>query len=341
METSGLEEPIVRVDLAQLPAPPGYGGLDLTVPEGAATDHVVGDIMFAVPSSSNDFSWDDYAMLVDTSAFQTELDMLPETNDFSALSKWTTPTMLVSRDTLSQLPAGDGDAATHLNLSSPTRESVRHAAFERSAWNWSPTSGDSGGDEEMPRFSSAETQKLRDASLAQDFQTLPRAISKDCGTSLRDSMLFLVQLHTDPSLRLPVPSFPTSEALSLLIQRFLAREALSVCPLIHVASFSPDICRVELSCAMIASTASSLGDRHIAQMGLALQERTRLAAIKAMDSDSSLIRNLNIMQAFVLWIETGLWSGVRRKMEIAEAAANNVPTVSLPSLYSGETTALI
>lgn len=78
---------------------------------------------------------------------------------------------------------------------------------------------------------------------------------------------------------------------------------------------------------MITSGSTLSGSRNIWKFGLALQERTRLAIYKALDFDNSIARRLDIIQAQLLWFESGSWSGSRRKMEVAESAAGNVPTV--------------
>ena len=208
-----------------------------------------------------------------------------------------------------------------------------HEAFQRSPWLWAPHRNESGIFEGSPRLTDSEAQILSSSPVAVDVERFPQCASKCCGTSVRDALLLMVQLHTDSAVS--VASFPSLMSLDLLLQRFLFQQMTSNCPFIHVPSFDPEICRTELLAAMIASTAASSTNRVISQMGLALQEKTRMALAKAFYHDDRLVRTVEAMQTAILWIDTGLWSGNRRKMEVAESAANNVSTVSQISCAAG------
>ena len=201
-----------------------------------------------------------------------------------------------------------------------------HKAFQRSPWLWAPRRTESGSFEESPRLTDAEALILSSSPVAVEVARFPQCAFKNCGTSVRDALLLLVQRHTDSAVN--VASFPSLMSLDLLLQRFLYQQMTSNCPFIHVPSFDPETCRTELLAAMIASIAASSANRVISQMGLALQEKTRIALAKAFYHDDRLVRTVEATQTAILWIETGLWSGTRRKMEVAESAANNVPTVS-------------
>ena len=201
-----------------------------------------------------------------------------------------------------------------------------HEAFQRSPWLWAPRHTESGALEESPRLTDSEAQNLNLSPVAVEVERFSQCISKRCGTRVRDALLLLVQHHSDSTIN--VASFPSLKSIDLLLQRFIYQQMTSYCPFIHIPSFDPETCRTELLTAMIASIASSSTNRVIAQMGLALQEKARQALVKAFYYDDRLVRTVGAMQTAILWIETGLWSGTARKMEIAESAANNVPTVS-------------
>lgn len=208
-----------------------------------------------------------------------------------------------------------------------TRAWSGHQAFKRSPWLWDPDPRDSAFVEEAPQFSEAEEQLLLPRVILDKDSAASRPFLPPCGNSARDAILLLVQNNSGPNLT--VKSFPSAKTLNRLLIAFIARETSDVCPFIHVPSMIPDKCRIELLSAMIAAGATTTGIRQIWKLGLALQERTRLAIFRALDHDNSVVRTLEIVQASLLWIEAGLWSGFRRKMEVAESAANNVPTVSL------------
>lgn len=143
----------------------------------------------------------------------------------------------------------------------------------------------------------------------------------------RDALLLLVQQNSEPAAT--VRSFPSSKALSFLLKAFIIHENLGPCPVVHFPSLVVKKCRTELLSAFIVSGSVNSGSSQVRTFGTALQERTRLATWKAMDNNNSIVRKVETIQAQLLWIESGLWSGYRRKMEVAESAANNVPTVSI------------
>ena len=201
-----------------------------------------------------------------------------------------------------------------------------HEAFQRSPWLWTPKRSESGSLQEPPRLTDAEAEALSSSPFAVELERYPPCVSKRCGTGARDALLLLVQLHNDSAVN--VASFPSLMSLDLLLQRFLYEQMTGACSFVHVPSLDPDVCRAELLAAMIASTASSSANPVISNMGLALQEKVRMALGKALYQDDRLVRKVETLQTAILWIEIGLWSGNRRKMEVAESAANNVPTVS-------------
>lgn len=49
------------------------------------------------------------------------------------------------------------------------------------------------------------------------------------------------------------------------------------------------------------------------------------------EANNSYTRNLTALQAFVMYLDVGMWSGVKRKMEIAESFCQPVLTVSISS----------
>ncbi|KAJ5701956.1 hypothetical protein N7488_009504 [Penicillium malachiteum] len=53
-------------------------------------------------------------------------------------------------------------------------------------------------------------------------------------------------------------------------------------------------------------------------MGYALQERSRLSLSSSIEKDNSRVRDLQTIQAYLLWVSVGLWSAFKRNMEVAE-----------------------
>lgn len=46
------------------------------------------------------------------------------------------------------------------------------------------------------------------------------------------------------------------------------------------------------------------------------------------ENDNSMTRDLEMLQAYLLELDVGIWSGIKRKMEIAESHALPMVTVS-------------
>lgn len=111
------------------------------------------------------------------------------------------------------------------------------------------------------------------------------------------------------------------------MQAFFVRQNDSPDSFIHVGTFSPDTDRSEHLAGVVAAGSALFAVANVWKMGLALQEIVRLSVCNSVDSDNRLIRNLQTNQTFLLWIELGLWSGFRRKMEIGEGFAHTLPTV--------------
>lgn len=207
-----------------------------------------------------------------------------------------------------------------------SRAVLGHEAFKRSPWLWQADSHDSASAEEAPQLSKAQEQLLLPRFLLDRSSVASMPIPPTMGDSARDAILLLVQRNSGPTTT--VQSFPSVQTLNFLLMNFLFREKDEGCPFIHIPSLVPDKCRPELLTAMIAAGAITVGIDQIWRLGLAFQERARMALIRALDTDNSVARTLDIVRASLLWIETGLWCGSSRKMEVADSAANNVPTVS-------------
>ena len=202
--------------------------------------------------------------------------------------------------------------------------------FKRSVWLWEPDARESASMEESPHLSETEERLLLSSG---QHQTTSEDMVKGtsvlagfaCGSEARDSLLLLVQRNVESTTG--VRSFPSPRVLSVLSGAFAVQESVSRCPFLHLASTKADKCRVELLGALIASGTANFANHQIWKLGLALQEPNRLALNRALDHSNTIARDLDLLQAQILWIEAGLWSGVRPKMETAESVANSIPFV--------------
>lgn len=154
-------------------------------------------------------------------------------------------------------------------------------------------------------------------SMSPDFSH--RATTEKLDAPTRDKILAIVlsqvQSHSLPALS----SFPSIELLDNLVQFFLAGPLPSASSWVHSASFRPKMARPELLLAMAAFGAILTPDRSLRKLGFAIQEVVRNHLPTVFEGNNTTIRDLQLLQAFMVHLEIGLWSGNSRKIEISES----------------------
>lgn len=70
---------------------------------------------------------------------------------------------------------------------------------------------------------------------------------------------------------------------------------------------------------MAAAGAVLTPDRSLRKLGFAMQEVVRNHAPTVWEADNTLVRDLEMSQAYMLQLAIGLWSGSSRKVEISES----------------------
>jgi hypothetical protein len=70
---------------------------------------------------------------------------------------------------------------------------------------------------------------------------------------------------------------------------------------------------------MAAAGAVLTPDPSLRKLGFAMQEVVRLQLPSVFEGNNTTIRDLHLHQAYLLYLEIGLWSGNSRKIEISEA----------------------
>ena len=168
--------------------------------------------------------------------------------------------------------------------------------------------------------------------LTVDRRATPEALSH--GT--RDQLLTII-ITSGPEFR-SIKSFPSVELLDSLLQYYLTTTAAPT-SLIHAASFRPSQKRPELCASMIAAGATMCPDAALRKLGFAIQETVHLAVPKLLEKDNTMTRDLQCVQASVIALGVGLWSGNSRKMEMAESFLQPWATmirrsVSLPRTWA-------
>jgi hypothetical protein len=202
---------------------------------------------------------------------------------------------------------------------------LRTYAYEKSPWGWNSWIPEKNhynfkGQEEI----NVQAQRVNaDDHLGSPGPT--RIVHCGIDQAARDRMLRRVtQMARE---RLAVLSFPSRELLEDLLDVFFLQHNSILGPFIHTASFDCNDTLSELLLGMVASGAGHIALEPIWKMGLVLQEVVRLACGEIFESDNANTRNLQVLQAYLLWLDIGVYSGFRRKTEIALAFLQPVFTM--------------
>ncbi|KAJ9149785.1 hypothetical protein NKR23_g4078 [Pleurostoma richardsiae] len=119
-------------------------------------------------------------------------------------------------------------------------------------------------------------------------------------------------------------SFEKWDCLGHLVKSFLAWHIGQEDTWIHIPTFSVSHVSIELLAAIIAGGAVRSSNRAVQKFGLAIHEVLSVQLWKTSQVSSILTRDLEFLQAYALQIEIGLWSGDKRKMEMAGGSIGNL-----------------
>jgi len=193
-------------------------------------------------------------------------------------------------------------------------------AFKRSHLRWTPT-----------RDSWADVEN---AGLSVPSDTRPpipmnrRSINLRLDHSARDRILAVVLCTCGFNNRLQaVSSFPPAEMFDNLMNRYFHYQRESHDAWIHPASFNPSAASPELLTIIVAAGAVLTPVPAIRKLGYSLQEAVRTSLGQLIESNNSVTRQLETLQAFMIQLEISLWSGNKRKIEIAEAFRQTITTM--------------
>nr|POE87365.1 zinc finger protein klf1 [Quercus suber] len=178
-----------------------------------------------------------------------------------------------------------------------------------SVWRFRPLAKDSGSAEQanlsLPTPSSLEIDR--------------RVTCEPLSQTSRDKVLAMILSTCKPnSIPRAVACFPSISLLDSLFQFSLTSPGSHAKHWIHASSLLAAQTRPEVLAAIIAAGAVLTPDASIRKVGYAIQEAIRTAVQVQVEEDNTLMRDLQIMQASLLQLKIGLWSGDSRKMELAE-----------------------
>lgn len=136
----------------------------------------------------------------------------------------------------------------------------------------------------------------------------------------RDKVLamMLATCRSDATSQRVAGSFPTTEFLDTMIHIFLASQACLVSGWIHFPTLKLQGRYPEWIAGAAAAGAVISSVPTLTKFGYAVQEAVRISMPNRFEEDNLAIHDIGLLQAYVLWQDIGLWSGNRRKMEIAE-----------------------
>ncbi|KAJ5698061.1 hypothetical protein N7462_000066 [Penicillium macrosclerotiorum] len=205
----------------------------------------------------------------------------------------------------------------HQHPSPDDQESVsrRAAAFKRSLWLWVPEKNQHAFSEEgrIPMRDSDSIPSTHQLRL--DALQIPGNLSAQA----RDDIFKLV-IRTAGS-RLSISAFPSADYLDTLIKIGIGKR-VETDAWIHLYTFYDlqyQQLRPELLTALVAAGCVCCGMPSINKTGIILQEITRVGLAQLVEDDNSVLRDLQYLQASMLWLDIGIFCGFTRKMQIAES----------------------
>ncbi|TVY14421.1 hypothetical protein LARI1_G005836 [Lachnellula arida] len=205
-------------------------------------------------------------------------------------------------------------------------------AFQKSVWQWKPN---------QTEHANAEQANLAISHKDMQWQYLEARLAPDIldqriEYNSRDKILAMLLSTCEPgNVPRVVSSFPSAELLDSLMHLFFRSDLHSTDAFIHLPTFRPQYQMPELNGIVVAAGAVLSNVPTIRRLGFAIQESVRSALIKICESDNSRTRDLQLVQTFALELSIGLWSGNKRKMEIAESNSQPLITMLRRSGYLG------
>ncbi|KAL1796297.1 hypothetical protein ACET3X_004837 [Alternaria dauci] len=201
-------------------------------------------------------------------------------------------------------------------LSETDTAPLRAEAFKQSIWRYLPQRSRNHTADQV-NLAVPETEK--DSYRRSNF-THRRVIAEKLPRSSRDRLLALVLGTCSPdNVKRIASAFPSIELLDGLIQYFLSSPLIDAPMWFHLPTFSPSKMNPELLASVVSAGAATLPDISLRKLGYALHEASRMGQSKSFEEDNTAIRDLQHLQTFLLQLKVGMWSGISRKMEIAES----------------------
>ncbi|KAF2648384.1 hypothetical protein K491DRAFT_772062 [Lophiostoma macrostomum CBS 122681] len=252
-------------------------------------------------------------------AWRGEIDLDFSAIDLSFLSTYNTQVPFEFENPIGQVPFPGGNLSNqaYARQNDDSTPNSAQGLIHQTLWRFVPVPGNHAYAEQGNL--SLPSQDLIVGTPESFADVSRRATSERLDAVARDRVLAIllsqVQSHILPALS----AFPSTMLLDKLIQFFLAGPLPTARTWIHTATFRPNKARPELLLAMAAAGAVLTPDRSLRKLGFAMQEVVRNHIPTIFEADNTLVRDLEMVQAFMLQLEIGLWSASSRKIEISES----------------------
>lgn len=197
-------------------------------------------------------------------------------------------------------------------------------AFRKSLWCWTPVRTDTGLiEQENFTLHPSET-----SSPSTYFEESMHVNTDSLNGAGRDKIISMVlSTSSRSSFTKIMSSFPSVELLHNLVHFFLASHTMQSDTWIHPPTLKIGGQSAELLGSIVSAGAALSTSLTIRKLGFAIHEAVRKSLPVVCDENNSLTRDLSLLQAMVLNLDVGLWSGNKRKMELAESLALAVITM--------------
>ncbi|KAJ9157752.1 C6 transcription factor [Pleurostoma richardsiae] len=246
--------------------------------------------------------------------------------DFGLLDQWNVGGVL--QDPSTQLPPQQ--YAPHsedpADISQMRRTLVK--IWTDSPWRWMPSKTDNAYSEQasLP----VPSGDAHSVQFQETRRRLDRVVNGKVDQAGRDKILAIVlgTLKTNTIINRVASSFPSAELIDTLVHFFLASHLCQVSTWIHYGSFKLNTQRPELLAVAAAAGAVLTPVQTLRKFGFALAEAVRLDIPERFEEHHASIQNLGLVQALILGQDIALWSGNRKKMEIAECHLQ-IPTTMM------------
>jgi hypothetical protein len=157
-----------------------------------------------------------------------------------------------------------------------------------------------------------------------------RRFAEDLELTSRDKVLAMILATCDRGLTSKiVSSFPTCQLLDDFLDCFFRQQYAQPVAWLHLPTFAPNEEKTELLSGVLATGATLSGVKALQKLGFAIQEAVRLTIPGTCEQQNSVTRELWLVQSFMFELHIAVWSGDRRKMEIAESHEQIIITVSV------------